>query len=293
MFVRIANNDATARMFAIAFKSLVSTIIAAFAIASLLFVTGQSEVIKQSLGFVVVGALVGIWGESALDYFTRSAAALVKAPVITPQKRADLQLIDGLTEEDIQRLAEESVDSLHALAFIPTPRLFFNTKYSLQRICDLQDQAIMVKYVGPDKARSFRATLLIRGAMDLRQLAHSILCSAPSDDAKTRTIVLRATCAAFRDIQPEQGLQPSNSYKEVIVDEGEWQKMFNILGFNSMDQGKIALSNIVDDEVIKRLAVFYESAPHAPEDSPSSPANPLATPNATLAPAAPQGAGNL
>jgi hypothetical protein len=305
IFVRIANNDATARMFANSFKSLVATIIAGFSIAALTFVTGQNEVLNQSLGFVIVGSLVGIWGERALDYFTSTAAALIKAPVITPEKRADLNLIDGLTEEDIQRLAEESVDSLHALAFIPTPRLFFNTKYSLQRICDLQDQALLVKYVGADKARSFRTTLMIRGAMDLLFIGRSILSEEIEGTGNNLQHKIRLRVGQLPDQHPlspaatppaeettETGVpeQPVSEQHEpvtaqaavsaeppvregnfqlVTIADSEWQKMFNILGFNSVEQGKIALSNIVDDEVIQRLVVYYKAAPTADGSSPT------------------------
>jgi hypothetical protein len=290
MFVRVANNDASARMFANSFRSLVSTVIAAFGFSALIFVTGQSEIIDQTLGFVLLGTVVGIWGERALDYFRDRAEAIVKAPAITAQKLADLSMIDGLTEEDILRLSEESIDSLHALAFVPTPRLFFNTKYSLQRICDLQDQALLVKYVGPDKARTFRATLIIRGAMDLRQLAMSVLGGQiDTANGQAHTIRLRSGCEQLwrKATEESQGQAPpgasdaapekpeeskpadhqepmdqeQSSYRTVTIQEQEWQKMFNILGFSSAEQGMIALSNLVDDEVIKRLVVFYTSAP--------------------------------
>ena len=297
IFVRIANNDASPRLFANAFRSLTSTIIAGFAIASLLFVTRQSDLISQTLGYVVIGALIGVWGERALDYFLDRAEALIKAPAITEQKRADLNLIDGLTEEDLMRLAEEGIDSLHALAFVPTPRLFFNTKYSLQRICDLQDQALLVKYVGPDKNRSFRANLLIRGAMDLRELAIAILCRKEIETSgeKQYQVWLRTRCesegvppaaVAKQENVPNQGQagggsvpppapapvpaaepmpgKPGHDKTErrmFTISKAEWDKMFNLLGFGSAEQGVFALSNIVDDELIKRLRTFYEAIP--------------------------------
>ena len=69
--------------------------------------------------------------------------------------------------EDYARLIEEGVDSVHALAFFPTPRLFFNTRYSLQCICDWQDQALLLTYFGAARAQLFRERLGIRGVPTL------------------------------------------------------------------------------------------------------------------------------
>ena len=60
---------------------------------------------------------------------------------------------------------------MHALAFVPAPRLFFNSSLNFQRICDWQDQALLIEYCGETKAKVLREQAQIRGVTDALALA--------------------------------------------------------------------------------------------------------------------------
>ena len=72
---------------------------------------------------------------------------------------------------------------MHALAFCPTARLIYNTRYSLQRICDWQDQALLLAYVGTSLGTKLREQYLVRGVLDAHFLAAALMNVRSSEAA--------------------------------------------------------------------------------------------------------------
>src|SRR6201999_806339 len=62
------------------------------------------------------------------------------------------------------------------LAFMSTAKLFFNTTYGLATICDWQDQALLLDYLGQSRAQAWRDNLGIQSAVAAQILAKSIVC---------------------------------------------------------------------------------------------------------------------
>jgi hypothetical protein len=238
---RLANADAGARLFAHASRNLLLIVPSAFLIAGLLSKneTMKSLVTSSELGSALLGVAIGILGERIFGEVNERAANLLGIKNLTPAYVSDLRRIDGLNEEDVARLSEEGIDSVHSLAFAPTPRLFFSTIYSLQCLCDWQDQALLIEYAGQSRAQTFREKLMVRGAVDARMIANQLLL--PREKTIAGTIALQDS------------------------DVDDFSK---ILGFNTVNQLRLALLTLANDEIITRLEIYYRSVAKAPEAEP-------------------------
>ena len=243
IFVRIANNDVSARLFASALHTLLTVMIAAAFLPAALSLLHETTLAGTSTGQALLGIAVGLIGRNALGVITVRANSILGIKTVTPENRAELKTsIDGMNEEDIDRLAEEGVDSVHALAYTPAPRLFFGTLYRLQRICDWQDQALLIELAGSSLAQAFRSNLVVRGAIDAQAVALVLLAQlkdnpAPTDDQLEPLLL---------------GRRP-----EIRLDSAE--DCFKLLGLTSKDQGRIALSTLAADARIDELRIFYVS----------------------------------
>jgi hypothetical protein len=200
IFFRSASNDATARMMARASRTLLIVSICALFFGALLLEgdpmagafpslgsdaaaedsappkpstppSNQSNPLSGRTGALLIGIGVALIGERMLRIVTNRAASLLGLEGYAMPQSGDLNVIEGLSEEDAARLAEERIDSIHALAFTPTARIFFNTVYGLPRICDWQDQALLIERVGRTNALLLREQFFIRGAIAARRLA--------------------------------------------------------------------------------------------------------------------------
>jgi hypothetical protein len=218
---RLSIGDASPRMFATATKGFCGTVLSGLFLSLLFTFTGETKLSSTLLGCALLGAAIAIVGDRALDYVSGRAATLLTVKTPTPGQIADLQSINDLTNTDVARLAEEGIESIHGLAYCPTPRLFFNTVYGLQRICDLQDQALLIELVGRDRAQNFRQHLLARGATDAQRIADLLL---------------------DRSLEPEKGVP-----------------IHSLLGFATADLCSLALSELRDDKLIAQMRVYKES----------------------------------
>jgi len=187
------------------------------------------------VGAALLGAAIGLLGDRIFGEITERAAGVLGMHAPAAQRPSDLHEIDGLNEDDVVRLGEEGVDSLHALAFVPTARLFFNTVYSLQCICDWQDQALAIKYLGTARVQTFREKFMVRGAIDTRMIARQLLRWHGKD-------------------------RSDGDYSLTSISDEERSELSKILGFGSVTQMELALLTIAEDEVIARLAVYYHGA---------------------------------
>lgn len=248
---RSASNDSTARMMAWSARTLlfvsVSTVFCAVA-----FLSGSNEhgdgkgyLFQGYKGAIIVGVAVALLGERILRAVKDRAASMlgVSAPAA---RSGDMTLIDGMTDDEVERLAEEGIDSTHALAFCPTARLFFSTSYSLQRICEWQDQALLIARVGRTNAQLLREQYMIRGAVAARQLA--------------REICGRAKTGVRNPDQAPESVTAIPS--EADEDEGaKVRAIAKALGFTGVNQAVLGLRSLVDDEAIERLEVFTRAVP--------------------------------
>lgn len=168
ILVRIAGNDATTRTFADAARSYGLCVVSGGLLACL---TVSSTDPKSAQASIAMGIAVGLLGDRAFIAVSNRAAALLGAEVEIVDPGLGLRIIEGIGAEDSQRLQEENITSVHALAFVPPPRLFFNTSQHLQRICDWQDQALLHVMFGETRAKALREHFQIRGAVDAQRLA--------------------------------------------------------------------------------------------------------------------------
>lgn len=171
ILVRIAGDDATTRTFANAARSYGLCVVSGGLLACLTVSTTEAAETAQMS--IAMGIAVGLLGDRAFLAVSNRAAALLGAEPEVVDPGNELRSIEGLGAEDQQRLQEESIGSVHALAFVPVPRLFFNSSLNLQRICDWQDQALLQVYIGATRARALREFFQIRGAIDAQRLADS------------------------------------------------------------------------------------------------------------------------
>jgi hypothetical protein len=214
LLVRIAGNDATNRTFAHAARSFVLCVLSGVLFACLL--TSAEIPIDMSTA-VAIGVAVGILGDRAFLAASQRAALLIGADNTAQTQAFDLRLIEGLSSDDLNRLQEENITTVHALAFVPAPRLFFNSSLNFQRICDWQDQALLIEYFGETKAKVLREQAQIRGVTDALALA----------------------CARG----------------ETMSDE-DWQDFITDIGFRGDAHTRFLLDKLRTDEIVAVLRVY-------------------------------------
>ena len=224
MLVRAASRDASAQMLAWSSKRLL-VVVTVTTLACCILIAGDlnAQLLPRAAHWVLLGAGIAFLGDRATESVTERVAQLVGVPAKVKLDGDSLNQIDGLAEEDCARLAEEGIDGAHALALYSTPKLFFNTPYTLHRICDWQDQALLIARLGQARARVFREQLMVRGAIDAQRLALDLA----------------------GDNMPE----------------GERSDVMKILGFSTGPQMRIAMSRLARDEVAARLVVYRAAMP--------------------------------
>jgi len=171
ILVRVAGNDATTRTFAIAARSYGLCVVSGGLLACL---TLSDTDVRTAQMSIAMGIAVGLLGDRAFLAVSNRAAALLGAEVEVVESGLGLRVIEGVGGEDLQRLQEENISSVHALALAPVPRLFFNSSLNLRRICDWQDQALLLVLFGETRARALREYFQIRGAIDAQALAQRL-----------------------------------------------------------------------------------------------------------------------
>lgn len=168
LLVRIASNDATNRTFAYEARSFVLCLLCGVLFGCL---TQAADGQVGMSSAVAIGVGIGILGDRAFLVASQRAAHMLGAEAQPATPALDLRLIEGLSSDDLSRLQEENITTVHALAFVPAPRLFFNSSLNFQRICDWQDQALLIEYFGETKAKVLREQVQVRGVTDALALA--------------------------------------------------------------------------------------------------------------------------
>lgn len=270
LLLRVAHRDASPRMFAWATRSILLVVAGAVLAGLMLLPAREGEasmsLLRTPVGAVLLGVGVALFGERALHLLGDRAAQLLGLPAGRPPASLELMRINGLSEADVERLAEEGVDSLHALAYCTTPRLYFNTTYSLERICDWQDQALLFTQAGP-KASLLRDQFLVTGASQAQALAERLL-RGPSTSGAARedagggeadeTAPFEAPAGRER---PAGGAALTAEAVAFTLDggplgEADRDMAVKLLGFGTPAQARVALQVLADDERARRLRVY-------------------------------------
>ncbi|KFE71521.1 hypothetical protein [Hyalangium minutum] len=297
IFFRSASNDATARMMARASRTLLIVSVCALFFGALLLEGNPLSAIPRApevsalaeppplaattppapgtnplsgrTGALLIGIAVALLGERILRIVTNRAASLLGLEGFASPEPTDLNIIDGLAEEDAARLAEERIDSIHALAFTPTSRIFFNTVYGLPRICDWQDQALLIERVGRTNALLLREQFFIRGAIAARRFALQKFGppeqkspeKEPEPEQKpegsgVQTPEKLPAPQKTPDLPQEDVPPPENAKQNLGTGKStEW------LALDKESHLDRALRSLMDDENIEMLEVFWRSVP--------------------------------
>jgi hypothetical protein len=176
---RIANDDASKRMFAQALENQILTVITALLVMLLARVFGLDKALdvvgsegSQATGAAAarvavalgIGTAVATVGAPAFDWVTGKAARAFGVAMPDDARGMPLSAVAGLCAADTERLKEEGVGSVESLASTPLPRLFMNTRFPLSRLCDWMDRSLLLVHVGRDAA----ARLGLPGVLALR-----------------------------------------------------------------------------------------------------------------------------
>ncbi len=188
ILLRASGGDVTTRTFAWASRTLALVIVADLGVHTLL-----EKEISGIWSALALGVFVGTTGSQAIQFLLDKGGKRILGTTETraSQARSPLLDIEGMTPEHVERLEEEGILSIHDLAFVPTARLFFATTYSLQQICDWQDRALLLVYVGKRSAAALAEKLGITGAIDLRADMHEILFNGQRKDVRKMKTALR------------------------------------------------------------------------------------------------------
>lgn len=222
MLVRASQRDSSTQMLAWSSKRLLISLTAATLLVGVAIGASVGGALTSGfIGPVLCGAGVAFLGDRGTTAVSDRVAQLIGAKPSKSRPGDDIQQIDGVEDEVAERLSEEGIDSVHSLAFFSTPKLFFNTPYTLQRICDWQDQALLFARLG-DRARLFRDQLFARGATDVLALASTFLGTMPAEQK---------------------------------------QDMLKILGFSSLAQAEVLFQRLASDDLARRLVAYRTAMP--------------------------------
>ncbi|GEM_PF-6428103 len=268
VMVRVAHGDCSTKLFGFAAKSFVYTTVGAFILG--VFLGGEDGDAKAALG---VGLGAGLVGDRILTVVFGRVAPLIGLTNLQAPRGSDLFLVDGITPDDAARLAEEGVDSVHALSYVPTARLFFSTSHSLQRICDWQDQALLFSLFTEPRARILRENFGIRGIVDAQRLAIAIeqaymarqpglagLAGSAGVAGSAGSAGREPTNASSRVADQGEG-KPLKSPGGIPLNEEKLQSLAVSLGFGSAEHALVGLTAIAQDEIVCRLRALCLAAP--------------------------------
>jgi len=234
ILMRAASDDASTRMFARVGRDLVIAVVAAVLAMALM-----KDTVTSISASIVVGMGCALLGSPLLRALADRAGSFLGMAARKAPAPDGLAGIEGIGDDDVARLGEEGIDSIHALAFCPTARVFFNTKYSLQRICDWQDQALLIAYLGAARAAKLREAFAIRGALDAQVLAFALSGIIPADLEIDRRAL-------------------AEGYVEVVTRDRDL--VARSLGVSDGNQAIHALRTLVNDELVDRLRMYWRAA---------------------------------
>jgi hypothetical protein len=218
LIVRLSSHDVSARAFSWSTRSI---LLVAVAVVGLLLVLNFG--LKEA---VLLGILAGAMGHHAITLLLDKAPkmlGLAHGAAIVP---SPLLALGGIRAEHAARLEEEGIVTVEDLAFVPTARLYFNTAFGLQTICEWQDQALLVARLGPERVADLFRQMGIRLMTDLARTARDVL-DAPGSaetaavrDALHRVLKLEKEAPldpVLRAVAADQTLVRLQQYRRSVV----------------------------------------------------------------------------
>lgn len=238
IIIRIAQRDVSDRTMAWAIRGLFMVIIATALLA--FFNQNQKHLIGDSYAaYILMGGFVAVLGEQALQIIADKIGKLLGFPSLQLEVSSDLGQLIGINELETLRLAEETIGSIHSLAFAPTSRLYFSMPFSLSRICDWQDQALLYECFGPVRAKQLQEQYLVRGAISAQALlagiflSENVRCPQNSEETDNRT-----------------------RNNEALVNNEAQAKLISILGFSSLKHATIFTRELLYNDHVAKLLVY-------------------------------------
>ncbi|HET6149497.1 MAG TPA: hypothetical protein VFH68_18315 [Polyangia bacterium] len=177
--IRTANDDATKRMFAEAMRTLILAVVSTLALILLLRVIGpdmmrraifEATDVEAHLVALGLGAGVAVLGPPAFDWIQGRVASTLGIDRKKRDVGTSLDALDDVGEAEITRLSEEGIESVEALVSTSIPRLFLNTRFSLQRVAHWQDLGLLISRIGAAAASDLRHRWGICGASEVRRI---------------------------------------------------------------------------------------------------------------------------
>lgn len=227
LLARASSLDAGPRLVAEAARTLTS-VIGVAGVASVLLTNGNHPALDGVNYPLIFGAALGVVGDQLLQTLL-VGVAIVFGNHDGTGSNLRFKRIEGLSVEDQARLNELGIDTLQALATASPATLFFGTQFDFDRICDWQDQALLILYVGKTRARRWRRVFGVHGASVAKGMA------------------ARFSADNWSSLSLEVAKQ---------------------LGFCTVQQAKVALSGLCESPSIKRIEAWRSCvalAPAAPQ----------------------------
>lgn len=201
MLDRASRRDNSAQMFAWSTRRMLLIAIGTVALAAItsLDPTGDAPALTVRAA-LALGTAVALLGERVVGFVVERIATLFGMTALMPKPKDDLAELEGLTANESARLAEEGIDSLHALAFFSTAKLFFNTPFSLKRICAWQDRALFIVRLRPEVATLLRDQFGVCGAIGAQRFALRLLNGELSETQRNDVIKILGFASAEQAI---------------------------------------------------------------------------------------------
>lgn len=149
-------------------------------LASTAAADGAKPLIAFSFGLLPVQSMF----DFVTDYTRKRLAISIPSRDTAP---AGFQNLQGMTDEVIERLEEEGVDSVQSLAYSDPMRFFLKTDLEWVVIIDLIDQALLCNYI--DKDIQLLRPLGVRGSIEMAVIHPRLLSTDDSERAEAMRIV--------------------------------------------------------------------------------------------------------
>ena len=225
LLARASSLDAGPRLVAEAARTLTS-VIGVAGVASVLLTNGNHPALDGVNYPLIFGAALGVVGDQLLQTLL-VGVAIVFGNHDGTGSNLRFKRVEGLSVEDQTRLTELGIDTLQALATESPATLFFGTQFGFDRICDWQDQALLILYVGKARARRWRRVFGVHGASVARGMATNL---------------------------------GANDWSALSLEVAKQ------LGFCTVQQAKVALLGLCESENIARLEAWRDCVPLAPPE---------------------------